>query len=97
MDQVVLIGMSTGGGRRIGPDRAEGTHHFAIYLPGADADGDGILEGEPFVTFEATSVDTRLRVSFYRFWQTQLCIGRARRGLDGATDELLTAHTREQT
>lgn len=64
VDQVVLIGMARGEGRFIGPGQMEGTHHFALYLPSADADGDGLPEGDPFMTFEVTSIDTRVPSGF---------------------------------
>jgi hypothetical protein len=64
VDQIVLIGMVRGEARFIGPGKAEATHHFALYLPSADADGDGLPEGTPILTFDATSMDTRLPFGF---------------------------------
>jgi len=61
VDEIVLIGTSRGEARFIAPGRLEATHHFAVYLPNADADGDGIPEGEPVATFDATTMDTRVR------------------------------------
>lgn len=60
VDQVVLIGMARGEARSIGPGKVEATHQFALYLPSADADGDGLPEGVPIMTFEVTSIDTRV-------------------------------------
>jgi hypothetical protein len=36
----------------------------ALYLPEADGNGDGLPEGAPFVTFNATTTDTRLTFGF---------------------------------
>lgn len=45
--------------------KAEGTHHFALYLPEADVDGDGLPDGgAPLATFDMTTVDTRLSIGF---------------------------------
>jgi hypothetical protein len=63
-NQVVLIGMARGEARFIESGKLEATHHFALYLPSADADGDGLPEGVPFMTFEVTSVDTRVPLGF---------------------------------
>jgi hypothetical protein len=64
VDQIVLIGMARGEARFIGPGKVEATHHFALYLPGADADGDGLPEGTPILTFDATTMDTRVPFGF---------------------------------
>jgi hypothetical protein len=63
-DQIVLIGMARGEARFIGPGKVKGTHHFALYLPDADGDGDGLPEGAPVLTFNATTMDTRLPFGF---------------------------------
>jgi hypothetical protein len=56
--------MARGEARFISPGRVEGTHHFALYLPSADGDGDGLPEGAPVLTFNATTMDTRLPFGF---------------------------------
>lgn len=64
VDQVVLIGMARGEARFIEPGKVEATHQFALYLPSADADGDGLPEGVPIMTFQVTSIDTRVPIGF---------------------------------
>ncbi len=60
VNQIVSVAMASGEGRWLGPDKIEWTIHFAIYLPSADTNGDGIPEGDPVTTFDATTVDTRV-------------------------------------
>jgi hypothetical protein len=61
LDEILYIGTVDSDVTRLGPGRYEVTHHFAIYPPGADADGDGIPEtGSPIQTFTVTTRDTRL-------------------------------------
>ncbi len=64
VDQIVLIGTARGEGRFTAPGQVEGTHHFAFYLPSADTDGDGLPEGPPVATFDATTMDTRVPLEF---------------------------------
>lgn len=64
VNQIVLIGTASGEGRRIAPDKLEGTHHFAFYLPSADVDGDGFPDGSPINTFNATTLDSRVVFGF---------------------------------
>jgi hypothetical protein len=61
-DQVVVIGVNSGQARFTGPGKSEGTHHLAMYAPGADVDGDGLPDpGQaPAVCLPATSIDTRV-------------------------------------
>jgi hypothetical protein len=61
VDEIVLIGTARGEARFIAPGKLEARHHFAIFLPSADSDGDGLPEGEPLATFDATTTDTRVR------------------------------------
>ncbi len=60
--QILNIGTATSEGKWLGPDKIEWTVHFAIYLPSADTDGDGIPEADsvPIASFTVTTLDTRL-------------------------------------
>lgn len=61
LSQILYIGTVNSDVAWLGPGSFEVTHHFAIYPPGADADGDGIPEtGLPMNTFTVTTHDTRL-------------------------------------
>lgn len=60
--EIVMIGVVTGELKFVGPGKAEGSHNFALYLPGQDVDGDGFPdEGQTApVMFPAYTVETRL-------------------------------------
>ena len=61
VNQILYIGTVNSEVTRLGPGSFEVTHHFAIYPPNADADGDGIPEtGSPTKTFAVTTHDTRV-------------------------------------
>jgi hypothetical protein len=59
---IVEIGRSWGEIEFVEPGRTEVTHHFEIYLPDADGDGDGLPDpgSEPIITFTATTHDRRI-------------------------------------
>jgi hypothetical protein len=60
LNQVVSIGRVWGEARLVSEDKAEVSDHFEIYLPSADADGDGFPEGSPVQSFIVTTIDTRI-------------------------------------
>ena len=60
-NQIMYIGTVNSEIRFVRPGSAEVTHHFALYPPGSDTDGDGIPdEGSPTNAFTVTTRDTRL-------------------------------------
>ena len=59
-DQIVFIGRSWGEARFTGPGNLEATHHFELYLPNADTNGDGLPEGSPIIQFVLTTQETRI-------------------------------------
>ena len=58
----VYIGLDSGTIKQTAPGRTEVSHNFGIFLPGQDADGDGLPdEGQsPAVCIPYASLDTRL-------------------------------------
>jgi len=62
LDAVIYIGRAWGDGRVLGPGKVTTTHHFEIYLPAADADGDGLPDSGavPVKTFTVVTMDTRI-------------------------------------
>lgn len=60
IDQIVFIGRAWGQARFLGPDKAEHTDNFGIYLPTADTNNDGLPEHPPILTFTTTTLDTRI-------------------------------------
>ncbi len=60
--QIVNIGVAKGEWKFLGPGKIETTVRFAIYLPAADTDGDGIPEPDatPIAQFTVTTLDTRV-------------------------------------
>jgi hypothetical protein len=61
-DQIVFVTRTWGEAKTIAEGKLETTHHFEIYLPSADADGDGIPdEGSvPITSFTVGTQDTRI-------------------------------------
>ena len=57
---IVYIGRSWGETRFTGPRTLESTHHFEIYLPDADTNGDGLPELSFVNAFVLTTHDTRV-------------------------------------
>jgi hypothetical protein len=60
IDGIAFIGRAWGEIRFVGAGKSEVTYNFEIYSPDADADGDGLPEGDWELSFTATSLDTRL-------------------------------------
>ena len=62
LDGVLYIGRAWGEGRVVAAGKVETTHHFEIYLPAADADGDGLPDpgAVPVKTFTVLTIDTRV-------------------------------------
>ena len=62
LNQIISIGTVSGDAWYVAEGKFEITHHFEIYLPGSDADGDGIPdEGSfPVSQFTVTTQDTRI-------------------------------------
>jgi hypothetical protein len=58
--QIVSIGRSYGTATFLEQGVVEGEHNFQIFLPSADADGDGFPEGMPIKEFTVTTLDTRI-------------------------------------
>jgi hypothetical protein len=61
--QIVYIGVNKGEASFVGPGEAVTSHHIAHYLPGADADGDGLPDAgtTPVVgPIPVTTTDTRV-------------------------------------
>jgi hypothetical protein len=61
-DQIVFIGRSWGETRFTGPRELESIHHFELYLPAADTNGDGLPEDKGYLIneFVVTTRDTRI-------------------------------------
>ncbi len=61
-NQILSIHRVWGEARFVAPGKAEVTDHFEIYLPSADADGDGIPDegSSPINSFIVTNQDTRI-------------------------------------
>ncbi len=61
-EEITYIGTVAATIRFIAPDKMAATDHFKIYLPSADADGDGIPDpgSVPVNSFDATTLDTRI-------------------------------------
>ncbi len=62
LDAVLYIGRAWGEGRVVAAGKTETTHHFEVYLPAADADGDGLPDpgAVPVKTFTVVTHDTRV-------------------------------------
>lgn len=62
INQILSIGTVSGEAVSVAPGRFVNTHHFAIYLPSSDADGDGIPDegSSPVQQFTVTTLDTRI-------------------------------------
>jgi len=60
--EVVYTLMSFGQILKTGPGRVEVKHHFHIYLPSQDSDGDGIVRQSetPYLCIPVQSIDTRV-------------------------------------
>jgi len=60
--EVTYIGTVKGTITFVGPGKAESLHHFALFYPDQDHDGDGLPDpGEdPAFAFDSASMDTRL-------------------------------------
>jgi hypothetical protein len=62
LNQILSIGRIWGEVMFVAPGKSEVTDHFEIYLPSADADGDGIPDegSSPIASFLVTTQDTRI-------------------------------------
>lgn len=60
--ELILIGVSKGTLTYLGPEKATGVHNFEFYFPAQDGNGDGLPDAgeDPVVTFQLTTIDTRL-------------------------------------
>jgi hypothetical protein len=60
--ELVLIGVAKGTIAYMGPGKATAVHSFEWYFPAQDGDGDGLPDAgeDPVLTFQLTTVDTRL-------------------------------------